>query len=85
MAEHLGPNTLLSAQASDGDQARRYSAYFWASLPRRVREQTAVFLVDNEDGEVGVCIAQFVDELVLEGSVYRVPQFTTARVCGFDV
>jgi hypothetical protein len=85
MAEHLGPNTLLSAQASDSYQARGHSAYLWAGLPRRVGEQTAVFLVYDEHGQVGVCVAQFIYELILEGSVYRVPQLAAACVCRLDI
>jgi len=62
MTEHLWSNSLLCPQACDSNQTGGYSAHGSSFLAGRVCEQTAVFAVDDEDGQIGVCLAEFVFE-----------------------
>jgi hypothetical protein len=85
MAEHLRTNALLSAQACDGDQTGRDSPDSRTSRALRVGEQAAVFVVDDEDGQVRVCFAELTLKFRLERPVDFVPERSTARVYRLDV
>ena len=85
MAQDLGPDALLGAQARNGTQAGGDAADVDASQAFRVAEERAVLAADDEDGQVRVGVGELVLELVGQRPVDGVPQRPAPGIDRVDV
>jgi len=77
MANNLRPNSSLSSQTRNSNDARQDSSDFGASLMtkgRGIGEETAVFVVYDKDWKVRMGVCEFVEEFAVEGAVDGCPE-----------